>query len=79
MHMITHAIPTPPTPPTTPKNRLVRIQPRLCTAEELTRFHTPEYVAKIEKMSKENGGEAGDFAHFSKVGDFNVCWLGLDG
>lgn len=45
----------------------MRVQPRLCTAAELTRFHTPEYVAKIERLSKENGGEAGDFAHFSKV------------
>lgn len=51
----------------------MRISPRLCTEAELTRFHTPAYVAKIERMSKENGGEAGDFAHFSKVrGDF---WL----
>ncbi len=59
----------PPTyPPHPAPRRLVRVPPRLCTEEELTRFHTPEYVRKIERLSKESGGEAGDFAHFSKVG-----------
>lgn len=35
-----------------PNHRLVRVKPRLATKEELCRFHTPEYVDKIKRMSE---------------------------
>ncbi|KAM3571781.1 hypothetical protein VYU27_006185 [Nannochloropsis oceanica] len=58
--------------------KLVRIPPRLATVEEITRFHTAEYVAKIQRLSAEYGGEAGDFATFGK-GSYDIARLAVGG
>lgn len=39
--------------------RLTMIKPRPATTEELLRFHTPEYVARVEALSRAGYGEAG--------------------
>ncbi len=43
--------------------RLVRIAPRAATVEEITRFHTPQYVDRVRELSAGPGGDAGEFAH----------------
>lgn len=59
-------------------DRLVRLKPREATEEEVKRFHTPEYVAKIKALSADHGGEAGDCATFSK-GAYEVALLSAGG
>lgn len=43
--------------------RLCRLAPRPASVEEVTRFHTPEYVARVRQLSEGEGGDAGQFAH----------------
>jgi acetoin utilization deacetylase AcuC-like enzyme len=42
--------------------RLTVIKPRAVTTDELLRFHTPEYVARVEVLSRAGRGEAGQSA-----------------
>lgn len=39
---------------------LVMLPPREATHDELQAVHTPAYIAQIEKLSSEHGGDAGD-------------------
>lgn len=48
--------------------RLEVIEPRFATDEELCRIHRPEYVALVEKVSAEGGGEAGPEAPLAAGG-----------
>lgn len=43
-------------------SKLTPIAPRSATKEELTSFHSVEYIEKLRMLSKGNGGEAGVFA-----------------
>jgi acetoin utilization deacetylase AcuC-like enzyme len=47
-------------------DRLVPIAPRLATDQELLRFHTPEYVAKVRALSEGEGGDAGEGAYLGR-------------
>ncbi len=40
-------------------DRLKMIPPRMATRDELERFHTPGYVARIERISQEGCGRRG--------------------
>src|SRR5206468_75496 len=42
--------------------QLVRLRPREATAEELTRFHTPDYLQRVKALSDAGHGDAGDHA-----------------
>ncbi len=42
------------------------------------RFHTPEYIARVQKMSSEQGGDAGECAPVG-VGSFDVACLSAGG
>lgn len=44
--------------------RLVAIDPREATREELLRYHTPEYVDEISEQSQLTGGNAGELTPF---------------
>ncbi|EKU22374.1 histone deacetylase superfamily protein, partial [Nannochloropsis gaditana CCMP526] len=57
---------------------MVRVPPRLASVEELTRFHTLEYVGKIQSLSRAQGGEAGDFATFGP-GSYEIACLAVGG
>lgn len=48
--------------------QLVPIKPRMATVEELTRFLTPEYVARVKEMSDNGGGDAGMLTPFGANG-----------
>ncbi len=55
-------------------DRMTRIRARACNREELERFHTKEYVDKLENMSTNNLlSESGDCATFSKFGLEIAC------
>lgn len=43
--------------------RLCGLRPRPATPAELTRFHTPDYLARVKQLSDGEGGDAGEFAH----------------
>jgi acetoin utilization deacetylase AcuC-like enzyme len=43
-------------------SKLTPIAPRSATKEELTSFHSVEYIEKLRMLSEGNGGEAGVFA-----------------
>ena len=44
-------------------DRLVRLAPRAATTDELTRFHDPEYVARVAELSAVGFGEVGRSAY----------------
>lgn len=48
--------------------RLVPIKARQASEEELRRFHTPDYVTRIRRLSETGGGEAGENARFGPNG-----------
>lgn len=48
------------------------------TDEDLLRFHTPEYVAKVQQLSDQSGGDAGEHAPFGP-GSVNIARLGVGG
>lgn len=58
---------------------LHRIKARKATKEEILRFHTLEYVNKIETLSEsESGGNAGDFVRFGH-GGYEIATLSTGG
>ena len=59
-------------------DELVPIRPRPATEAELLRFHTPEYIARIQKLSDERGGEAGEIASFG-YGSYDIARLAVGG
>ncbi len=58
--------------------RLVRIEPRLATEEELRSFHTPDYLARIEAMSAGSGGDAGELTPIG-TGSYHIARLSAGG
>jgi acetoin utilization deacetylase AcuC-like enzyme len=58
--------------------RLVSIQAREATVEEVCRFHTREYVERIKALSDDNGGEAGGFTPFGP-GSYEIALLAAGG
>jgi len=59
-------------------DKMVKIEPRKATRIEMMRFHAKEYLDKLQDMSKENGGDAGDAATFTK-GGFEIAALAAGG
>ena len=57
---------------------LTPIEPRLATEEELLRFHTREYVARIRKLSEAHGGDAGELTPFGP-GSYDIARLAVGG
>lgn len=58
--------------------RLTLLTPRMATREEIERFHTPGYVARVERLSAEGQGDAGEGAPVGH-GSFNVARLAVGG
>lgn len=54
------------------------IEPRKATREELLRFHTSDYVDKIERLSEGSGGDAGEFTPFGS-GSYDIARLSAGG
>ena len=59
-------------------DRLVSIRPRPATDDELLRFHTADYVARIRALSAAGGGDAGESARFGP-GGFETASLAAGG
>jgi len=54
------------------------IAPRMASLEEIERFHTPGYVARVERLCNEGGGDAGQGAPVNR-GSFEVARLAAGG
>ena len=59
-------------------DRLVRIEPRAATEDEVLRFHTAEYLERIKTMSAERGGDAGITTPFGN-GSYEIALLSAGG
>jgi len=59
-------------------DELVRIRPRAATTEELTSFHSAEYVSLVKRLSEGIGGEAGELAPVG-TGTFEIAALSAGG
>jgi acetoin utilization deacetylase AcuC-like enzyme len=59
-------------------DQLVAIPPRPATDDELLRFHTEEYLARIKDLSAGPGGDAGELAPFGP-GGFEIATLSAGG
>jgi acetoin utilization deacetylase AcuC-like enzyme len=60
-------------------DQLTRIDPRPATVEELTRFHTPEYVEQIKALSEGVGGEGVEGTTVIARGSYEVARLAAGG
>ena len=58
--------------------QLRRIEPRLASYEELTSFHAPDYVARVEALSNGIGGDAGELTPIG-TGSFHIAKLSVGG
>jgi acetoin utilization deacetylase AcuC-like enzyme len=58
--------------------RLERIPPRPASTTELEYFHTPRYVAEVERLSRSGGGAVGDSATIG-AGSFEIAQLAAGG
>lgn len=59
-------------------DHLVQIKPRPASEEEIGRFHTPEYIARIKTMSAASGGDAGELTFFGP-GSYEIALLSTGG
>lgn len=59
-------------------DHLTVLKPRPATIEDVTRFHTNEYVARIKALSAENGGDAGELTPFGP-GSYEIALLSAGG
>ena len=59
-------------------DHLVPVKPRMATVEEVERYHTREYVARMKGLSDTGGGDAGDLTPFSS-GGFEIALLAVGG
>jgi acetoin utilization deacetylase AcuC-like enzyme len=57
---------------------LVNIKPEPATLEQLLRFHTSEYLARIEELSNGQGGDAGGFTIVGR-GSYEIALLSTGG
>lgn len=58
--------------------KLVSIEPRMGTEEEVLYFHTEEYVENIKSLSNSTGGDAGELTPFGP-GSYEIALLALGG
>jgi acetoin utilization deacetylase AcuC-like enzyme len=58
--------------------KLLRIEPRAATTEELGRFHTSTYLARLRDQSAAGGGDAGEFTPFGP-GSYDIACLAAGG
>ena len=59
-------------------DQLTLLAPRAATEEELLRFHTKDYVARIQELSAAGGGDAGEFTPFGP-GSYEIALLSAGG
>ncbi len=59
-------------------DHLVPLKPRMATVEEVERYHTKEYVARMKELSDSGGGDAGEITPFSG-GGFEIALLAVGG
>lgn len=59
-------------------DHLAPIKPRYATEDELARFHDRGYIARIKKLSAENGGDASSLTPFGR-GSFEIGQLSAGG
>ena len=59
-------------------DQLQPIKPRMATREELERFHTPDYLDRLEAMSAAQGGDAGSLTAFG-TGGYDIARLSAGG
>lgn len=58
--------------------QLIQIAPRAATEEELARFHTRDYIQRIQQLSAGDGGDAGDGTPFGH-GAYEIACLSAGG
>ena len=61
------------------RRELTDVPPRPATREQLLAVHTPEYVARIEELSADRGGDAGDRTTGFGRGGFEIAQLAAGG
>jgi acetoin utilization deacetylase AcuC-like enzyme len=49
--------------------RMIRLEPLLATDEQLTAFHTPDYLKRVAALAATDGGDCGDGAPIGRGGD----------
>ncbi len=59
-------------------DHLVPLKPRMATVEEVERYHTKEYVARMKELSDSGGGDAGEITPFAG-GGFEIALLAVGG
>ena len=59
-------------------SHMVRIEPRPATLDELTEFHTPEYVERVKQLSAKGSGDAGEHAPVGP-GSYEIALLSAGG
>jgi acetoin utilization deacetylase AcuC-like enzyme len=59
-------------------DQLVRIKPRRATLEEIARYHTREYIEKVQTLSAGVGGDAGELTPIG-TGSFEIAQLSAGG
>ncbi|TDQ83852.1 acetoin utilization deacetylase AcuC-like enzyme [Dongia mobilis] len=59
-------------------DQLVPVKARYASEDEIARFHTRPYIARIKKLSAENGGEASPLTPFGR-GSFEIGQLSAGG
>src|SRR5262249_57825214 len=60
------------------EDELVRLRPRAAPGDELRRFHTPEYVERVKRLSDAGWGDAGEFAPVGPS-SFEIAALAVGG
>ena len=59
-------------------NVLTHIKPRSATEAEILRFHTPEHLANVQRISADTGGDAGFFTPAGR-GSYEIAMLSAGG
>ena len=59
-------------------DKLVAIEPREATVDEVARLHSRDYIERIRALSAENGGDAGEGAPFGR-GSYEIALLAAGG
>jgi len=59
-------------------DELVPLKPRPATEDEIARFHSRAYIARIKQLSGERGGDAGELTPFGP-GSFEIALLAAGG
>ena len=59
-------------------DELTRLKPQAANVEQLLRFHTPEYIERVQELSAAEGGDAGEGVPFSH-GGYEIALLAAGG